>query len=53
MWCIMAAPLIAGNDLTKMPSDILALLANPEIIAVDQDKLTRPRWQAMAQVYLS
>jgi alpha-galactosidase len=39
LWCLMAAPLIAGNDLTQMASDILEILANPEMIAVDQDTL--------------
>ena len=37
LWCIMAAPLIAGNSLTNMPAQTLAILTNPEVIAVDQD----------------
>jgi alpha-galactosidase len=39
MWAILAAPLIAGNDLTKMTAKTLATLTNPEVIAVDQDAL--------------
>ncbi len=39
LWSMLAAPLIAGNDLTKMTPDILAILTNREVIAVDQDKL--------------
>jgi len=39
LWCILAAPLIAGNDLTRMTPETLAMLTNPEIIAVDQDSL--------------
>jgi alpha-galactosidase len=39
MWAIMAAPLITGNDLTKMTSATKATLTNPEVIAVDQDPL--------------
>jgi alpha-galactosidase len=39
MWCLLAAPLIAGNDLRKMPKDILEILTNRESIAVDQDAL--------------
>jgi alpha-galactosidase len=39
LWCILSAPLIAGNDLTAMTPAILALLANPEVTAVDQDSL--------------
>ena len=37
MWCIMAAPLIMGNNLTTMTPAALATLTNPEAIAVDQD----------------
>lgn len=37
LWCILAAPLIAGNDLTKMSPQTLDILTNPEVIAVDQD----------------
>jgi alpha-galactosidase len=37
MWCIMAAPLIAGNNVITMSSQTLAILTNPEAIAVDQD----------------
>ena len=37
LWCLLAAPLIAGNDLTKMSPETLAVLTNPEVIAVDQD----------------
>jgi alpha-galactosidase len=37
LWCITAAPLFAGNDLTKMDRTTLELLTNPEAIAVDQD----------------
>jgi alpha-galactosidase len=37
MWCMLAAPLIAGNDLGAMSAATLATLTNPEAIAVDQD----------------
>ena len=39
MWAIMAAPLITGNDLTKMSATTKATLTNAEVIAVDQDRL--------------
>jgi alpha-galactosidase len=39
LWAIMAAPLIAGNDLRTMTPATLEILTNPEIIAVDQDAL--------------
>ena len=41
MWSMMAAPLIAGNDLRKMDKETLAILTNKEVIAVDQDTLGR------------
>ena len=37
LWCLLAAPLLAGNDLTRMSSATLAILTHPEVIAVDQD----------------
>jgi alpha-galactosidase len=39
LWSILAAPLLAGNDLRSMPHNILEILTNREVIAVDQDKL--------------
>jgi len=39
MWCMLAAPLISGNDLANMAPTTLAILDNKEVIAVDQDKL--------------
>jgi len=37
LWCILAAPLIAGNDLSRMTPFTIELLTNREVIAVDQD----------------
>ncbi len=39
MWAMLAAPLLAGNDLLHMKPEIKAILANREVIAIDQDKL--------------
>ena len=39
LWAMLAAPLLAGNDLRNMPPNILEILTNMEIIAVDQDPL--------------
>ncbi len=39
LWVILAAPLIAGNDLSAMTPYTHELLTNPEVIAVDQDPL--------------
>jgi len=38
LWCILAAPLMAGNDLTKMSDQVRDILTAPELIAVNQDK---------------
>lgn len=37
LWAILAAPLLAGNDLTTMTPETIALLTNREAIAIDQD----------------
>ena len=39
LWAILAAPLMAGNDVRTMTPAIRDILTNPEIIAVDQDPL--------------
>src|SRR2546429_672363 len=38
LWSILAAPLLAGNDLGGMSPVILEILTNREVIAVNQDK---------------
>jgi alpha-galactosidase len=39
LWCMMAAPLISGNDLSAMSTATKEILMNKEAIAVDQDSL--------------
>jgi len=39
MWAMLAAPLIAGNDLRTMDKETLGVLTKKEIIAIDQDSL--------------
>ncbi len=41
LWAILAAPLIAGNDLRNMRPEIHDILTNREVIAVNQDALAR------------
>lgn len=41
LWAILAAPLIAGNDLRSMTPEIQKILTNREVIAVDQDPIGR------------
>jgi alpha-galactosidase len=38
-WCLFAAPLMAGNDLRAMTSEVREVLTNSEAIAIDQDPL--------------
>ena len=39
LWAMMAAPLIAGNDIANMSDATRAILLNKDVIAVDQDAL--------------
>jgi alpha-galactosidase len=39
MWAMLAAPMIAGNDLRNMSKETRDVLANKDVIAVDQDPL--------------
>lgn len=39
MWAMLAAPLIAGNDLRAMSQQTLSVLTNREVIAINQDSL--------------
>ena len=39
LWAIMAAPLMAGNDVRTMPAATRDILLNKEVVAVDQDSL--------------
>jgi len=39
MWAMLAAPLLAGNDLPNMTPEVRAILTNRDVIAIDQDHL--------------
>jgi len=56
LWAVLAAPLIAGNDLDKMTPEIHDILTNKEVIAVDQDALglegRRARHEGDADVWV-
>jgi alpha-galactosidase len=39
LWAMLAAPLLAGNDLSNMSDSTKSILMNKEVIAVDQDSL--------------
>jgi len=42
LWSMLAAPLLAGNDLRTMSDEIKSILMNTEVIAIDQDKAVKP-----------
>jgi alpha-galactosidase len=49
LWSILAAPLLAGNDLRNVSPAILVILTNREVIAINQDKdgkQGRRMWQS-------
>jgi alpha-galactosidase len=37
LWAVLAAPLLAGNDLRSMTTETKEMLTNSEVIAIDQD----------------
>jgi alpha-galactosidase len=39
LWAMLAAPLLAGNDLSQMKPETSQILTNREVIAIDQDPL--------------
>ena len=41
LWALLASPLMAGNDLRSMQPEIVDILTNEEVIAVNQDVLGR------------
>jgi alpha-galactosidase len=41
LWALLAAPLMAGNDVRSMTAEIREILTNKEVIAVNQDALGR------------
>jgi len=41
LWTLLAAPLLAGNGLSTMKPETIAMLTNREVVAIDQDRLGR------------
>jgi alpha-galactosidase len=46
LWSILAAPLLAGNDIRNMTDETKAILLNKEVIAIDQDRAGKQGKQA-------
>jgi alpha-galactosidase len=49
LWCIIAAPLIAGNDVRSMSPEVHDILTNKDVIAIDQDSLGKEGWRLRAE----
>jgi alpha-galactosidase len=47
LWCMLAAPLMAGNDLRNVTPEIRNILTNKEAIAIDQDSLGKQAYLYM------
>jgi alpha-galactosidase len=39
LWCMLAAPLMAGNDIRDIAKETVDILTNQEVIEIDQDSL--------------
>ena len=42
LWCMMSAPLVLGNDIRKITKNVLDIVTNKDMIAIDQDELGKP-----------
>jgi alpha-galactosidase len=49
LWAMLAAPLVAGNDLSAMSADTRDVLTNKEVLAVDQDPRGVPGTRVMQE----
>jgi alpha-galactosidase len=45
LWCMLAAPLLAGNDLRNMSAETRGILTDRNLIAIDQDPLGRQGYE--------
>ncbi|HUA81502.1 MAG TPA: glycoside hydrolase family 27 protein, partial [Dyella sp.] len=49
LWALLAAPLIAGNDLFTMDATTRDVLTNPEVLAINQDALGKAGRRVMQE----
>ena len=49
LWSLLAAPLIAGNDIRKMSAETAAILTNKDVTAINQDKLGIQAYRAVTK----
>jgi alpha-galactosidase len=48
LWAMLAAPMLAGNDLRTMSIEVLSILTNKDVIRIDQDPLGKQATRAWA-----
>ncbi|BET68524.1 hypothetical protein ASA1KI_34420 [Opitutales bacterium ASA1] len=48
LWCMLAAPLMAGNDVRSMTPEINSILVHREALAINQDPLGKQGWRYYA-----
>ncbi len=49
LWCMLAAPLMAGNDVRHMSPEITAILTNADVLAIDQDPLGKQGYRVLKE----
>ncbi|HET7535784.1 MAG TPA: glycoside hydrolase family 27 protein, partial [Candidatus Didemnitutus sp.] len=49
LWCILAAPLMAGMDVRHMTPEITAVVTDKEVIAIDQDAAGKQGFRVMSE----
>ncbi len=49
LWAMLSAPLLAGNNLSQMTPQTVAVLTNKDVIAIDQDRLGRQASRVFAE----
>ena len=49
LWAMLAAPLLASNDLSSMTHNTLSILLNKNVIAIDQDALGQLGYRVWAE----
>jgi alpha-galactosidase len=47
LWSLLSAPLLLGNDIRSITAETLAIVANAEVLAIDQDPLGRQARMAL------
>jgi alpha-galactosidase len=48
LWCMLAAPLMAGNDVRHMSPEVRDVMTDREVIAIDQDPLGKQGYRVHA-----